>query len=44
MIVKVKTFAGLREILGGEVSLELEQRATIKDLISPFFLGLKTII
>jgi molybdopterin synthase sulfur carrier subunit len=34
MIVKVKTFASLREILGREISLELEQRATIKDLIS----------
>ena len=42
MIVKVKTFAGLREILRGEIRLEWEQRATIKDFISPLFLCLKT--
>ena len=38
MIVKVKAFANLREVFGGEISIKLQEGAVLKDLLSPVFL------
>ncbi|MCK4309768.1 MAG: MoaD family protein [Candidatus Atribacteria bacterium] len=38
MIVKVKAFANLREVFGGEISIKLKEGAVLKDLLSPVFL------
>ncbi|MEA3453418.1 MAG: MoaD/ThiS family protein [Candidatus Caldatribacteriota bacterium] len=38
MIVKVKAFANLREVFGGEISIKLKERAVLKNLLSPVFL------
>ena len=43
MIVKVKAFANLREVFGGEISIELKERAALKDLLSPIFLPSKAV-
>jgi len=43
MIVKVKAFANLREVFGGEISIKLKEGAVLKDLLSPVFLPLKAI-
>jgi molybdopterin synthase sulfur carrier subunit len=38
MIVKVKAFANLREVFGGEMKIDLKEEAVLKDLLSPVFL------
>lgn len=38
MIVKVKAFANLREVFGGEIKIKLKRGAILKDLLSPVFL------
>ena len=38
MIVKVKAFANLREVFGGEISIKLKEGTVLKDLLSPVFL------
>jgi molybdopterin synthase sulfur carrier subunit len=38
MIVKVKAFANLREVFGGEMKVDLKEGAILKDLLSPVFL------
>ncbi len=38
MIVKVKAFANLREVFGGEIKVNLKEGAVLKDLLSPVFL------
>jgi len=38
MIVKVKAFANLREVFGGEISIKLKEGAVLKDLLSSVFL------
>lgn len=38
MIVKVKAFANLRKVFGGEISIKLKERAVLKDLLSPVYL------
>lgn len=43
MIVKVKAFANLREVFGGEVSVRLKEGAVLKDLLSPVYLPPKAL-
>jgi len=43
MIVKIKTFANLREIFGGEMSIKLKERTILKDLLSPIYLPSKAV-
>jgi len=43
MIVKVKAFANLREVFGGEISIKLKEGAVLKDLLSPIFLPSKAV-
>ena len=38
MIVKVKAFANLREVFGGEMKVNLKEGIILKDLLSPVFL------
>jgi len=38
MIVKIKAFANLREVFGGEMKVDLKEGAILKDLLSPFYL------
>ncbi len=38
MIVKIKTFANLREVFGGEMKVDLKEGVILKDLLSPFYL------
>jgi len=38
MIVKVKAFANLREVFGGEMKVNLKEGVVLKDLLSPVFL------
>ncbi|MEA1940577.1 MAG: ubiquitin-like small modifier protein 1 [Candidatus Caldatribacteriota bacterium] len=38
MIVKVKAFANLREVFGGEISIKLKEGAVLKDLLSSVYL------
>jgi len=38
MIVKVKAFANLREVFGGEIKVNLKEGAILKDLLSPVYL------
>jgi len=47
MVVKIKAFANLREVFGGEISIKLKEGAVLKDFLSPVFLApeeVKTII
>ena len=37
MVVKIKAFANLREVFGGEISIKLKEGAVLKDLLSPVF-------
>ena len=39
MIVKVKAFANLREVFGGEISIKLKEGAVLKDLFSSVYLS-----
>ncbi|MEN3190200.1 MAG: ubiquitin-like small modifier protein 1 [Atribacterota bacterium] len=43
MIVKVKAFANLREVFGGEIKIKLKEGAVFKDLLSPVFLPPKAV-
>ncbi|TET05718.1 MoaD family protein [Candidatus Atribacteria bacterium MT.SAG.1] len=43
MIVKVKAFANLREVFGGEASVRLKEGAVLKDLLSPVYLPPKAL-
>lgn len=43
MIVKVKTFANLKEVFGEKVNLKLKERAVLKDLLSPVYLPPKAL-
>jgi len=43
MIVKVKAFANLREVFGGEMKVDLKEGAILKDLLSPVFLPHKAV-
>jgi len=43
MIVKVKAFANLRVIFGGEMKVDLKEGAVLKDLLSPVFLPPKAV-
>ena len=38
MIIKVKAFANLREVFGGEIKVSLKEGAILKDLLSPVYL------
>jgi len=38
MIIRVKAFANLREVFGGEMKVDLKEGAVLKDLLSPVFL------
>ncbi len=38
MLVKVKAYAYLREVLGGEIKVELPEGAVLKDLLSSLYL------
>ena len=38
MIVKVKAFANLRKVFGGEIKVSLKEGAILKDLLSPVYL------
>ena len=38
MIVKVKAFANLREVFGGEMKVNLKEGAILKDLLSSVYL------
>ncbi len=37
MIIKVKVFANLREVFGGEIKVNLKEGAVLKDLLAPRF-------
>jgi len=39
VVVKIKAFANLREVFGGEISIKLKEGAVLKDLLSPVFLA-----
>ncbi|HCL90325.1 MAG TPA: molybdopterin synthase sulfur carrier subunit [Candidatus Atribacteria bacterium] len=43
MIVKVKAFANLREVFGGEMKVDLKEGAILKDLLSSVFLPPKAV-
>jgi molybdopterin synthase sulfur carrier subunit len=43
MILKVKAFANLREVFGGETSVRLKEGAVLKDLLSPVYLPPKAL-
>ena len=43
MIVKVKAFANLREVFGGEMKVNLKKGAVLKDLLSPVCLPPKAV-
>lgn len=43
MIVKVKTFANLKEVFREKVSLKLKEGAVLKDLLSPVYLPPKAL-
>ena len=43
MIVKVKAFANLREVFGGEIKVSLKEGAILKDLLSPICLPPKAV-
>jgi len=43
MIVKVKTFANLKEVFGEKVNLKLKEGAVLKDLLSPVYLPPKAL-
>jgi len=38
MIVKLKTFANLREVFGGEMNIILKEGTVLKDLLSSTYL------
>jgi len=43
MIVKVKTFANLKEVFREKVNLKLKEGAVLKDLLSPVYLPPKAL-
>ncbi|MCK4240353.1 MAG: MoaD/ThiS family protein [Candidatus Atribacteria bacterium] len=43
MIVKVKAFANLREVFGGEMKVNLKEGAILKDLLSSVYLPPKAV-
>ncbi|HCL90313.1 MAG TPA: molybdopterin synthase sulfur carrier subunit [Candidatus Atribacteria bacterium] len=43
MIVKIKAFANLREVFGGEISIKLKEGAVLKDILSSVYLPPETV-